>query len=369
MVYCPNPKCKHRQHSATAKICQNCDTSLTLNNCYRLIQPLINLEQFGNTELFEVEDQRWVDQPHKCRKVMKILRYNGGDLERLFKQEASHLQTLDHPAVPKIYPEDRSDEGYFSISVPANQQDVYYFVMEKIEGFNLRNWIEKHAPIDSSTLLQWLRELLTVLNYLHKNRIWHRDIKPSNIMLKPDGQLVLIDFGAVKQVRLHRQEGAELSNRPDITVTETGIFSAGYTSPEQMDCKTVQQSDLYALGRTCVHLLTKMSPHALKVDDSGQLTWRHKAPDVSPPLADWIDRLMSPLVCDRPQTAAQVLGYLHSNRIIPPPKRRVPVWLYLLNLALFVVLIISSVFWWQADQRSQPTFDQNQQSSIFDAKS
>ncbi|ABW30261.1 serine/threonine-protein kinase [Acaryochloris marina] len=368
MVYCPNPKCKQRQNPATAEICQSCETPLILNQNYRLIRPLVNLERSGNTEVFEIEDLRSSDS---APKVLKLLKYNGGDLERLFKQEAIYLQSLDHPAIPKIDPQDRAGDGYFSVVEPATRREIHYFVMEKVEGKNLRDWLQEQAPIDSATLLKWLRELLTILDYLHAQNIWHRDIKPSNIMLRPDGQLVLIDFGAVKQVRPHPEEAGDIPPRPDITVTDTCVFAAGYTPPEQMDGRTVQQSDFFALGRSCVHLLTQIPPYNLRVDDGGQLVWREKVPDVSVVLADWIDQLMSPLVRDRPQTAAEVLKHIQPDNLVSPPQAQnlsegeisqssFP-WGSLLNLILFSILLISGLLWWQAHENSQPAEETNQQ--------
>lgn len=368
MVYCPNPKCKQRENPATAEICQSCETPLILNQNYRLIRPLVNLERSGNTEVFEIEDLRSSDQTPK---VLKLLKYNGGDLERLFKQEAIYLQSLDHPAIPKIDPQDQAEDGYFSIVEPATRREIHYFVMEKVEGKNLRDWIQDQSPIDSATLFKWLRELLTILDYLHAQNIWHRDIKPSNIMLRPDGQLVLIDFGAVKQVRPHPEEAGDILPRPEITVTDTCVFAAGYTPPEQMDGRTVQQSDFFALGRSCVHLLTQIPPYNLRVDDGGQLVWREKVPDVSMVLADWIDQLMSPLVRDRPQTAAEVLKHIQPENLVSPPQAQnlsegetssgsFP-WGSLLNLILFSILLISGLLWWQAHENSQPAEETNQQ--------
>ncbi|UJB69246.1 serine/threonine protein kinase [Acaryochloris sp. 'Moss Beach'] len=371
MVYCPNPKCKQRQNPATAEICQSCETPLTLNQNYRLIRPLVNLERSGNTEVFEIEDLRCANQPEPKPKVMKLLKYNGGDLERLFKQEANYLQGLDHPAIPKIDRLDFAENGFFSFVAPLTNRKVHYFVMEKVEGDNLRDWMQQHSPMDNSTLLKWLRELLTILDYLHTQNIWHRDIKPSNIMLQPDGQLVLIDFGAVKQIRPHREEAGDIPPRPDITVTDTCVFAAGYTPPEQMDGRTVQQSDFFALGRSCVHLLTQIPPYNLRVDDGGQLVWREKVPDISVVLADWIDQLMSPLVRDRPQSAAEVLSHIQSENILPPPQTQdssegevssgSSPWGSLLNLILFSILLISGLLWWQAHENSQPIQDTNQQ--------
>lgn len=388
MVFCPNHKCKARHNAATAEICQSCETPLILNQNYRLIRPLVNLEQSGNTEVFEIEDRRCMDQPNPSPKVLKLLKYNGGDLERLFKQEANYLQTLDHPAIPNIDRSDRADQGYFSIAASSTHRPIHYFVMEKVAGHNLRDWIQKHPTLDNATLWQWLRDLLAILDYLHTKDIWHRDIKPSNIMLRPDGQLVLIDFGAVKQVRPRLEEAGDLPDRPDLTVTDTCVFAAGYTPSEQIRGKTVQQSDLYALGRTCVHLLTQIPPYDLEEDTAGNLVWRDKAPDVSPVLAAWIDRLMAPFVRDRPQSAAEVLTYIQSDTILPPPQppsadegSTLPEspysqsssataalsegmsfsWGLLVNLLLFAVLLVSGLLWWQAHENSQPVEGPNQQ--------
>ncbi|WP_299485469.1 serine/threonine-protein kinase [Acaryochloris sp. IP29b_bin.137] len=384
-VYCPNPKCKERRNEASVEVCPGCQSPLVLNHTYQLVQPLVNLDHFGNTEIFDVVDKRWAEHPQMGRKVMKILKYNGGYLERLFRREALHLQNLNHPGIPQVYPEDRSDRGYFSISIPHRRRKIYYFLMEKIEGQNLHHWINQNGPIDEATLLPWLRELLKIVAYLHANKIWHRDIKPSNIMLRPNGQLVLIDFGAVKQVRPRSRGKGDPPTGPHTTVTNDGIFAAGYTPPEQIRGRTVQQSDLYALGRTCVHLLTRIPPYDLEEDDAGKLIWRDQAPGVSSVLADWVDHLMAPFVQDRPQSATKVLEYIHTGKIDPLPQSRSEekatgtqksqteeattvspenslfLWGWFLNLILFSVLLVSGLLWWQARENSQPVEEPNQQ--------
>ncbi|NJO49496.1 MAG: hypothetical protein HC840_08670 [Leptolyngbyaceae cyanobacterium RM2_2_4] len=133
---------------------------------------------------------------------------------------------------------------------------------------------------------------------LHNNSVqqcFHRDIKPSNIICRPNGQLVLIDFGAVREVTptmLVKVGGGQAL---------TGICSPGYAPPEQIDGRPLPQSDFFALGRTLVHLLTSKHPLELDVDlYTGELRWRDQAPSIRAPLADLIDHLMSPVVGRRP---------------------------------------------------------------------
>jgi serine/threonine protein kinase len=119
----------------------------------------------------------------------------------------------------------------------------------------------------SSTSPQLVETNCRNLDKLHRQGLWHRDIKPSNIMLKPDGQLVLIDFGTVG-------------------VGETRIISTYYTPQEQIEGKTVPQSDFFALGRTFAYLLTGRHPYDLPQDaETEQLVWRNLASPISSALA------------------------------------------------------------------------------------
>jgi eukaryotic-like serine/threonine-protein kinase len=154
---------------------------------------------------------------------------------------------LQHPGIPKV-----ENDGYF-IYFPRNSQTpLHSLVMEKIEGMNLEEYlVEKQLqPIHERTAIKWLRQLTEILHSIHQQQYFHRDIKPPNIMLKPDGQLALIDLGTAREVTqtfMQKLEGQQV----------TGIISAGYTPPEQMNGKAVPQSDFFALGRTFVYLLTR----------------------------------------------------------------------------------------------------------------
>lgn len=305
MIFCINPECQHRQNSEKSEFCQACGTSLVIQNRYRLLKSLRPLDDRLPTELFEVDDRG-------TQKVMKILKIDRADAIDRFDREASILQWMNHPGIP------RADlEGYFTVSIPNRSRVLHCLVMEKIEGLNLEKWVKIHGKISQKQVLLWMKQLLEVLDAIHREGFFHRDIKPSNIMCKPDSQLVLIDFGAVRE--LTDTYLAKLK-RPDNLKTDrdriTSVISGGYTPQEQIDGKALPQSDFFALGRTFVYLLTGTHPTDLPIDSAtGQLKWRHLATQISPLLADFIDELMAQLPRNRPQNAIGILPDLNPHRL------------------------------------------------------
>lgn len=345
MSYCINPRCSQRQNLETAAHCQHCGTSLWVGDRYRLVQPLRSLSEPGNAEIFEVEDFKHGSHASAVRKVLKISKKNSSTAVRLLQQEAEALAKLNHPGLPNAELED----NYFTYKIPGRLKPLHCIVMEKVAGENLQDWAKRRELLSQEKALDWLRQLLDILQHLHQHRYLHRDIKPSNIMLRPSGQLVLIDFGTVREVTstvIERLMGKD--------VTGMGIFSPGYTAPEQVMGKTVPQSDLYALGRTFVFLLTGEHPLDLDTENrTGQLLWREYAGQVSPALAEWIDYLMAPFFWQRPPNAAFVLQSLRGELTAPPVRRSptpAPLWLKLLNLGLFSALLVMALLWLQRYQ-------------------
>lgn len=218
----------------------------------------------------------------------------------LFQREAEFLSQFRHPGIPVVEP-----ESYF-VWMLDDQTPLHCLVMEKIPGIDLQTWVHQNQPVLSrSQAINWLRQLVSVLAHLHGHQVFHRDIKPANIMLKPDGQLVLIDFGAARAITetyLRKQQGQE---------TGTALISAGYTPPEQAEGQAVPQSDFFALGRTFVYLFTGEDPLKLPKDpQTGQLLWCDRSPQVPPALAALIDHLMAALPGQRPQTCEEIIQAL-----------------------------------------------------------
>jgi serine/threonine protein kinase len=273
---------------------------LLIHERYRLLEPLRPLDPRTSTDIFEVDDGG-------TRKVMKVLKDSRPQLVEGFEREALTLELLKHPGIPKV-----DFDGYFTFTPSNSTRELHCLVMEKIEGQNLEQWLAKEGPIPSESLaINWLRQLIEILEQVHKSGFFHRDIKPSNIILKPDGQLVLIDFGSVREMThtyLAKLKGG---------LNVTAIISGGYTPQEQVDGKALPQSDFYALGRTFVHLLTGKHPSEFpREPDTGKLIWQDKARQISKPLADFIDDLMALLPEERPKTTAEILRDLTPKRLL-----------------------------------------------------
>jgi serine/threonine protein kinase len=291
--YCLNPKCPNPSDPANAgkSACIHCGSELLLQGRYRLVAPLGG-GGFGRT--FEVDD-------NGARKVLKVLLKEHPKAVELFKQEADVLVRLRHPGIPKV---DR--DGYFTFSPAHSTESFHCLVMEKIAGANLQDWLKHRGrPITQEQAVNWLKQLSEILDQVHRLNYFHRDIKPHNIMCKPNGQLVLIDFGTAREVSA--TYFAKVGQGQNVT----GIVSPGYTPPEQTNGKAVPQSDFFALGRTFVYLLTGKPPTAFPENPrTGRLMWRKGAPQVSDAVANVIDYLMAPFPGNRPQSPQVVLQCL-----------------------------------------------------------
>ena len=354
MNYCINPWCPKRDNPDNAAIqaCQTCGTSLLIQNRYRLLRPLRKLGGQEYTEIFEVADF----QNPETYKVMKILKTP--ELLELFQREAQTLQnlTLEQPdlemplGIPSVAP-----DGYFTVTVGRKARELHCLVMEKIEGLNLEEWLRKNEPISEDLALKWLKQLTLTLARLHQKGLLHRDIKPSNIMRKLDEQLVLIDFGTVRETT---DTYMAKIGRGRIT----SIVSPGYTPLEQIDGRAVPQSDFYALGRSFIYLLTGKHPIEFLDDDHDQLIWRDSAPQISDEFAGLIDQLIAPLRSGRPRDADEILERLahpyqfspRSVAILQSPLLNRLVWIN--TVLLFLELIVGGVLLWQIQQqRFQPS--------------
>lgn len=259
---------------------------------YRVVRPLGG-GGFGKT--FEVDDEGTL-------KVLKILYKNHPKAVELFKHEATVLSRLSHPGIPKV-----ESDGYFTYLPNNFKEPLHCLVMEKIQGLNLEEWMKQrnNKPLSEEEAVDCLKKVTEILEKVHQQQFFHRDIKPLNIMRRPNGQLVLIDFGAAREVT-----GTYLA-KVGQGQNVTGIVSPGYTPPEQVNGKAVPQSDFYALGRTFVYLITASSPTAFPENPrTGKLIWRDKAPQISQELGDIIDYLMAPFPGNRPQNAQMLMQCL-----------------------------------------------------------
>jgi eukaryotic-like serine/threonine-protein kinase len=156
---------------------------------------------------------------------------------RNFEREANILATLNHPSIPRIY-------DYFT------QNERSYLILEFIDGKDLEAIMEETKGFfPESQVISWAIELCDVLNYLHTHKpeqIIFRDMKPSNVMINHHNHVVLVDFGIAKPFELGPKG--------------TMIGTEGYSPPEQYRGEATHLADIYALGATMHHLLTRRDP-------------------------------------------------------------------------------------------------------------
>jgi serine/threonine protein kinase len=220
----------------------------------------------------------------------------------LFNLEAETLEKLvKHNQIPQLF-------AYFE------EDEEFYLVQELIVGHPLSQELHPGKPILEGAVIQILHDLLPTLEFVHSYDVIHRDIKPSNIIRRhSDGELVLIDFGAVKEVSTQLQASStdstlrslalEHEKQSDFTI---GIGTQGYAPNEQYAGRVRFSSDIYALGMIGIKALTGLSPHELQLDsESGEVIWTHKA-QVSPELAAVLSKMVRYDFTQRYQSASEV---------------------------------------------------------------
>lgn len=153
--------------------------------------------------------------------------------------ETDILKRLNHPHLPSI------------IDV-IDRDDTFLIVMDYIEGKSLDHWLKKDGAQPQEKVVEWAKQICDVLGYLHSRKppIIYRDLKPANVMLKPDGQIMIIDFGTAREFK-------------ETSIEDTSCLGTqGYAAPEQYGGhgQTDARTDIYTLGATMYHLLTGHNP-------------------------------------------------------------------------------------------------------------
>ncbi|MGB3294697.1 MAG: serine/threonine-protein kinase [Phormidesmis sp.] len=292
MTYCIATGCPKPKNAPNARLCQACGSKLWLRDRYRVLGAL-GRGGFGAT--FLARDQSLPGYP-SC--VIKQLRPTASDptlLEMardLFQREASILGKIgNHPQLPRLL-------DYFEIA------QEFFLVQEYVSGSTLQKEVRQGGPFSEAGVKQFLSEILPVVQYIHSYKIIHRDIKPANLIRREqDKQLVMIDFGAVKD----KVNPPKIDPSDQTALTAYAIGTPGYAPPEQMAMRPVYASDLYAIGITCVYLLTGRSPKDLPYDThTGELRWQDQAP-VSEHFGQVLRKMLDISVQNRYQMAEDVL--------------------------------------------------------------
>jgi serine/threonine protein kinase len=252
---------------------------------FHILRPL---GQGGQAETFLARDEQTHHQV--VVKRLRLERAKDWKSVELFEREARVLAQLSHPSIPTLI--------HAGVEDGPNDAPSFVLVHRFVEGKTLASVIED-GVIDESQARRIARDVLEVLAYLHARRpsVVHRDIKPSNLILRPDGGVSVIDFGALQSVL-----------RSDATVGSTIIGTPGYVAPEQMMGRAVPASDLYGLGATLLQLLSGIHPSDLpsrnmRIDFGA-------AVHVSSAFARFLRRLVAPSVDERFNSAAEALALL-----------------------------------------------------------
>ena len=203
--------------------------------------------------------------------------------------EANMMKRLDHPALPRIV--DIIDNGV-----------TIYVVMDYIEGDSLDKELAEHGAVPEELVISWAKQICDALAYLHSQKppIIYRDMKPANVMLKPEGNIKIIDFGIAREYKEQ--------NLSDTTVLGT----KGYAPPEQYSGQTDPRSDIFALGMTMHHLLTGVDPR----NGEPYASVRQWNPELSEGIEMIIDKCVEPAAENRYQNCADLLYDLEHPDLI-----------------------------------------------------
>jgi CHASE2 domain-containing sensor protein/predicted Ser/Thr protein kinase len=264
-----------------------------LGSRYKVIN-ILSGGGFGQTYV-AIDTQR-PGSPKCVVKHLKPLRQNPAFLEmarRLFQTEADILEKLGrHDQIPHLL-------AYFE----ENKQ--FYLVQQFIEGHPLSDELSGRTRLTEEQVIAILRDVLNTLKFVHRHQVIHRDIKPGNLVRRHrDSKIVLIDFGAVKEI------GNQLGGNTNHTGVTIGIGTHGYVPSEQLAGKPRYSSDIYALGMTAIQALTGRRPSELEeTSDTSEFIWRQYA-EVSDGLADILDKMVRYHFRERYQSATEVLQAL-----------------------------------------------------------
>lgn len=253
--------------------------------------------------------------------------------------EIDTLKKLNHPYLPSI------------VDV-IEDNDSFIIVMDYIEGRSLDKIIEETGAQPESHVVEWAKQLCDVFGYLHSRNpaIIYRDMKPANVMLKPDGNITVIDFGTAKNYEINLGE-------------TTGIGTIGYAAPEQYIGsglgRTDARTDIYCLGITLYHLLTNVDPCKNLISDRSIRA-------VNPSLSRGLDAIIKKCTEHHPdnryQSCAELMYDLENYEMLEPlykKKQKRKMFSFVATVAMAVVFAVSGLALnFVASQKAEETYAQ-----------
>jgi len=273
----------------------------------------------GMSRVYLAMDKR-LNKQWAVKEVDKQFVKNGEIAYQSLLVEANLMKKLDHPYLPRIVDIIERDE-------------VLYIIMDYIEGEHLGAILDEYGAQPQDSVIFWAKQLCEVLDYLHtrKPAIIYRDMKPANIMLRPDGNIKLIDFGVAREYK-------------EQNLSDTiSLGTRGYSSPEQNSGhgQTDPRTDVYCLGATLYHLVTGQNPSEPPYELYPIRYW-------NPSLSGGLEKII--LTCtqlnpdDRYQSCAELLYALNHYEEFDDvyrqkQKARLRAFIITVSLAVFFVLV------------------------------
>ena len=228
------------------------------------------------------------------------------EAERRFNTETQVVKRLGtHSQIPELFNS-------------CSKQGKFYLIQEFIKGNTLSQELTIGKRLKEDEVISLLQDILEILKFVHQEQVIHRDIKPSNIIRRlRDGKLVLIDFGAVKEI-------STLGESAGLVNPTVSMGTRGYMPPEQANRQPKFSSDIYAVGMIGIQALTGLDPSSqIRTDLDGEIIWRPWA-QVCPELANILDKMVRYHFHDRYQSASEALQALRALTPLnsPPPPRQ-----------------------------------------------
>lgn len=294
MSYCLHPNCQNPHNSNRLSFCRSCGRPLRLGNRYRatkLIQNTSNCRIFlavdeGNSPQKKCIIQQFIF-PEIAHPTLGYSTHLHPKFIAQFHQKTVQMKRLGkHPQIPQLLD-----------AFP--QEPLPCWVREFIEGKTLAQELAQNGSFSESKIRGLLRELLPVLEFLHRHRIIHHDINPENIVRRTsDQQLVFINFG-ISNIT------ASLNQTPGLKCL---LFSE-YTAPELSKNLATFTSDIYSLGLVCIHLLTGISPSQFYISSENVMIWKNFLVDhtIRSDLEKLLEKMIQRNLEERYQTVSQVL--------------------------------------------------------------
>lgn len=256
---------------------------------------------------------RDLDIPDRPLRVVKEIKQPRNpqllpEAQERFEIEVRALHQLGgDPQIPQLFDSFQENENF-------------YLIQEYIEGHPLRQEFASKTQWTQKQVIEFLQDILPVIAFVHKHNVIHRDITPSNLIRRDcDRQIVLIDFGAVKEI-----SSLELTGSGE-TISRT-IYTRGYAPAEQLAGNPQFCSDIYSVGIVAIQGLTGLSPAQDFLTDSqrGDIVWRYSTPDrpmvqISAEMERILNRMVRYNFPERYQSVANVLQDLIAPPPPPPP--------------------------------------------------